>query len=260
MNVEMLCKAFCDELLVREVPAGLAVSTGYDWMGEPLGFYIVGPDRAGLYRVEDDGTLMPMIEASVSSLDSPTRASALDEMLIEYGARYEEERGELTTGPLREEQVPRAAMSFVGLLLRLQDLVLLTPERAASTFREDATRAIRDAIGKRATIRENESISPIVEFPADMILEAVGHSPVAIYLAMSDQRVLEAVVAQMSALYEARVSCSVIALLEKPSSIGSKMLRYAANRLTALPIFEGDSQTAVQRIEREVLGQAGTVH
>ena len=260
MNVDLLCKAFCDELLVREVPAGFAVSTGYDCMGEPLGFYIVGPDDVGLYRIEDDGTIMPMIEALISNLDSPTRAGALEEMLNEYGARYEEDRRELTTGPLREEQIPQAAMSFVGLLLRIQDLVLLTPERAESTFREDATRAIHKTIGERATIRENESISPIVDFPADMIVEAVGQPAVAIYLVMSDQRVLEAVVAQMSALYEAHVNCSVIALLEKPTSISNKMLRYAANRLTALPIFEGDNDFAVQRIEREVMGQARTIH
>jgi len=260
VNVEMLCKAFCDELLVRKVPAGLAVSTGYDWMGEPLGFYIVGPDNAGLYRIEDDGTIMPMIEACVSNLDSPTRATALEQMLTEFGAQYEEDRKELSTGPLKEQQIPRAAISFVGLLLRLQDLVLLTPERAESTFREDATRAIHNSLGSRANIRENESISPNVDFPADMVIEATEYPPVAIYLVMSDQRVLEAVVAQMSAVYEAHVPCSVIALLEKPTSISSKMLRYAANRLTALPIFEGDNETAVQRIEREVLGQARTVH
>ncbi len=239
---------------------GLAVSTGYDWMGEPLGFYIVGPDNSGLYRVEDDGTIMPLIEASVSDLAAPTRAEALESMLNEFGARYERDRGELTTLPLREEYVPRAAMKFVGLLLRLQDLVLLTPERAASTFREDASRAIRDKIGGRAVIREDESLSSGIEFPADMIIEAEGHTPVAIYLAMSEQRVLQAVIAQMSALYEVETPCSVIALLERETSISGRTLRYAANRLTALPIFEGDNQAAVQRIEREVLGQDQVIH
>ena len=224
-------------------------------MGEPLGFYIVGPDRSGLYRVEDDGTIMPMIEASVSDLSTQTRAEALESMLNEFGARYEKDRGELTTLPLREEHVPQAAMKFVGLLLRLQDLVLLAPERAASTFREDASKAIRDRIGKRAFIREHEPISPGIEVPADMIIEAKDHAPVAVYLATSEQRVLQAVVAQMSALYEAEVSCSVIALLERETSISGRTLRYAANRLTALPIFEGDHRAAVQRIEREVLGQ-----
>ena len=260
MNTETLCKAFCDELSVREVPAGLAVSTGYNWMGEPLGFYIVGPDSSGLYRVEDDGAIMPMIEAAVSDLATPTRAEALETMLTEYGAKQDEDREELTTLPLREEQVPQAAIGFVGLLLRLQDLLLLTPERAASTFREDASNAIRTLIGGRAEIRENDSISPSREFPADMIIETTGRAPVAVYLAMSEQRVLEAVVAQMAALYEAQMPCSVIALLEKETSISRKMFGYAANRLTALPIFEGDKRAAVQRIEREVIGQDKTVH
>lgn len=260
MNKEALCKAFCDEVELREVPAGLAVSTGFDWMGEPLGFYIVGPDPSGRYRIEDDGTTMPLIEAAVADLDTPTRAEALEAMLTEYGARYDEDSGELTTLPLRDNQIPQAAMSFVGLLLRLQDLILLTPERAASTFREDAASAIRAAIGDRANIRENESISPSMEFPADLIIEAAGHAPVAIYLVMREQRVLEAVVAQMAALYEAQIPCSVIALLEKDTSISRKMLRYAANRLAALPIFEGDQRAAINRIEREVLGQSPTVH
>lgn len=257
---EELCKAFCEDLQIREVPAGMAISTCYDWMGEPLGFYIVGPDQSGRYRVEDDGTSMPLIESAVSDLDAPTRAEALQSMLEEYGARYDEDRGELTTLPLRIEEIPKAAISFVGLLLRLQDLILLTPERAASTFREDAAQAIRAAVGDQAKIRENESISPNIEFPADLVIEAENKAPVAVYLAMSEQRVLEAVIAQMAALYEAKVPCSVIALLEKDTSVSRKMLRYAANRLAALPIFQGDQKAAIQRIEREVRGQYPTYH
>lgn len=256
-----LCKAFCDELRLREVPAGLAVSTVYDWMGEPLGFYIVGPDTLGRYTIEDDGTTVPLIEAAVSDLESPTRAEALESMLQEYGAQYHEERGELTTPLLKEEQVPHAAMNFVGLLLRLQDLILLTPERVESTFREDASKAIHQALGKRARIREREAISPRIEFPADLIIEAPGRVPVVVYLAMSEQKILEAVIAQMAARHEAHIDCAVIALLDSDTSVSRKILRYAANRLTALPIFEGDEEEAIKRIEREVFGaHSDTVH
>ena len=258
---EALCKAFCDELRLREVPAGLAVSTVYDWMGEPLGFYIVGPDTLGRYSIEDDGTTVPLIEAAVSDLEAPTRAEALESMLQEYGAQYHEERGELTTPLLREEQVPHAAMKFLGLLLRLQDLILLTPERVESTFRADARKAIHQALGERARIREKEAILPMIEFPADLIIEAAGRAPVAVYLAMSEQKVLEAVIAQMAAQHEAHIDCLFIALLEKETSISRKTLKHAANRLTALPIFEGDEQQAIKRIEREVFGtHSDTVH
>jgi hypothetical protein len=255
-----LCRAFCSELDIRDVPAGLAVSTAFNWFGEPLGFYIVGPDANGRYRLEDDGTTMPLIEAEGAGLDSQTRAAAFDEMLEEYGASYNEARAELTTVPLSTDDIPRAAMRFVALLLRLQDMVLLTPERVASTFREDAAAAIRKAVGDRALIRERESIAPGIEFPADLILSAPNRVPDAVFLASTEQRVLEAVVAQMAVLYESNTACSVIALLEKDTSISRKMRKHAANRLTAMPIFEGEEGPAVARIEREVLGFKSAVH
>jgi len=258
---EQLCKAFCDQLQLREVPAGLAVSTAFSFSdSEPVGFYVVGPDALGRFRIEDDGNTIPMIEAEGIDLDTTTRQDALDALLTEYGVRYDEEKGELTTLPLSAKQVPAAAFKFVALLLRLQDLVLLTPERAASTFREDATKAIRDALGGRADIRENAPIAPGIEFPADLIIRAGQREPVAVFLAMSEQRVLEAVVAQMAVTYEAHSPCSVIALLEKDSSVTRKMRTRASNRLTAMPIYDGDQRAAIQRIEREVLGRSVTLN
>ena len=156
--------------------------------------------------------------------------------------------------------MPSAAFKFVALLLRLQDLILLTPERAASTFREDATKAIHESLGSRVNIRENEPIAPGIEFPADLILQYPGREPVAVFLAMSEQRVLEAVVAQMAVTYEAHLSCSVIALLEKDGSVTRKMRTRASNRLTAMPIFEGDEKAAIHRIQREVLGRGAILN
>jgi hypothetical protein len=255
-----LCRAFCSDLHFRKVPAGLAVSTAFNVGPEPLGFYIVGPDMLGRYRIEDDGTTVPLIEAAGADRESQTRADAFAEMLNEYGADYIEDRGELTTSPLVAEDIPAAAMKFVALLLRLQDMALLTPERALSTFKEDASLAIKKAIGTRATIRENESIAPGVEFPADLIIKAEDRDPVAVFLAATEQRVLEAVIVQLAALYEAHFPCSVIALLEKESAVSRKMLTHASNRLTALPIFRGEERVAITRIEREVLGFEGVMH
>jgi hypothetical protein len=256
-----LCKAFCDHLRIREVQAGLAVSTAFSFSDcEPIGFYVTGPDALGRFRIEDDGTTIPLIEAEGIDLDTTTRQEALVALLTEYGAQYDPVRGELTTPPLTAAQVPSAAFKFVALLLRLQDLILLTPERAASTFREDATKAIQTTLGSRATIKENEPIAPGIEFPADLIIQSPGRDPVAVFLAMSEQRVLEAVVAQMAVTYETHLSCSVVALLERDSSITRRMRTRASNRLTAMPIFEGDEKAAIQRIEREVLGRRATLN
>ncbi len=258
---DQLCKAFCDQLAVRNVAAGLAVSTALTLAtGEPLGFYIVGPDPAGQYRIEDDGTTIALIEAAGIDLETKARKDATAALFDEYGATYDPEHGELTTLPIRLDDVPRRALQFTALLLRLQDLRLLTPERAASTFREDAIRAIRLAIGDRATVSEDRSPAHGIEFPADLLIEAPQRPPVAVFLAMSEQRVLEAVVAQMAVLYEAKAECSVIALLDRDSSVSRRMLRHAANRLTAIPIFEGDEQAAIHRIQQEALGRRALLH
>ncbi len=258
---DQLCKAFCDQLSVRPVPAGLAVSTALTLAsGEPLGFYIVGPDQAGEYRIEDDGATIALMEASGIDLETKARSDAIGALYEEYGATYDPERGELTTPPIPVGDVPRRALQFTALLLRLQDLRLLTPERAARTFREDAIRAIRSAIGDRAAVSEDRSPAHGIEFPADLLIEAPHRAPVAVFLAMSEQRVLEAVVAQMALTYEARADCSVIALLDRDSSVSRRMLRHAANRLTAIPIFEGDELAAVHRIEQEALGRKASMH
>ena len=258
---EKLCTAFCEQLEIREVGAGLAVSTGFALSsGEPLGFYIVGPDAVGRYRLEDDGTTIPMIEAAGIDLDVQTRQDAVDAMMSEYDASYDADRGEIRTAVIAESEIPAAALKFVALLLRLQDLILLTPERITSTFREDAAQAIKTALLGRAVIKENEPIAPGIEFPADLIVEAPGRDPVAVFLAMTEQRVLEAVVAQMAAVYEAGSACSVIAMLQKDSSVSRKMRQHAGNRLSALPIYEGDERAAIQRITNEVLGRQPTFH
>jgi len=97
---EDLCKAFCNQLRIREVQAGLAISTAFSFSDcEPVGFYVVGPDALGRYRIEDDGTTIPLIEAEGIDLETTTRQEALTALLTEYDTRYDAERGELTTPP-----------------------------------------------------------------------------------------------------------------------------------------------------------------
>ena len=252
---EELCEAFCNELVLREVPGGFAVSTVFNGIGgEPLGFYVLGPDNTGLFHLEDDGTTLPLIEAEGADLASPTRRDAFSTMLEEYAALHNEDLAELHTLPVDSNQIPHAALKFVALLLRIQDMVLLTPERALSTFREDAMRAIKETLDGRAEIKENEPIVPEVEFPADAVIQAPGRRPVAVFLASNGQRVLEAVIAHMATTLERHVDCSILALLESDSSAGTKIRRYATNRLTALLIFEGERKSALMRIQQEVLG------
>ena len=77
-----LCAAFCHDLNVTVVPAGLAVGTAFQKSdGDNIEFYIIGPDAAGLYRVQDDGGTVPYLEACGADLGIDARAEAFNEIL-----------------------------------------------------------------------------------------------------------------------------------------------------------------------------------
>lgn len=258
-----LCRAFCDEISVKDVPLGLAVSTAFRRSdGDAVGFYVVRDQvRVGLSRLEDDGTTVPYLEACGVDFDTQTRATAFHELLAEYGAEYDEDEAVIRTRAMREEDLPRAAMRFVALLLRLSDFLLLRQEHVESAFKEDAAKRIKELIGDRARIEEGEPVSPrLKEVEPDLVIRANGRNPVAVFLANSSQRVNDAIFLQMAALYEAKQPVSVIALLEKESSISRELRQRAANRLTTVPVFTGDEEAAIQRIEREVVGTDRTIH
>lgn len=258
-----LCRAFCDEISVKEVPIGLAISTAFRRSdGDAVGFYVVrDKSRAGFARLEDDGTTVPYLEASGVDFETQTRAVAFQELLVEYDAEFDDDEAVIRTRTMRENDLPRAAMRFVALLLRLSDFLLLRQEHVESAFKEDAAKRIKEAVGDKARIEENEPVSArLKEVTPDLVLRAGSRNPVAVFLANSAQRVNDAIFLQMAALYEAKQPVSVIALLERETSISRELRQRAANRLTTLPVYTGDEEAAIQRIEREVVGTDNTIH
>lgn len=260
---EELCRAFCNEISVRDVPAGLVVSTAFRRAdGDPIEFYVVkDATLPGFARLEDDGKTVPFLEACGVDFDTQTRAKAFEALLTEYVAEYDSTEAIIHTPSLREADLPRAALRFAALLLRLSDFLLLTQEHVESTFKEDAVKRIRERVGDRATIAEGEPVSSqLTEVTPDLVLRGKGRAPVAIFLGQNPQRVYEAIFLQMAALYEAKQDVAVIALLEEESSVSREMRQRAMNRLAAVPIYRGDELAAIQRIEREVVGAAATLH
>lgn len=256
-----LRRAFCDEITVREVPAGLAVSTAFRRAdGDAITFYVVrNRQMPGFAHLEDDGENIPSLEAAGVDFETQTRVKAFADLLSEHGAEFDEDESVIRTGDMPEGELPRIAISFVALLLRLPDFLLLTEEHVQSAFREDAIKRIRHAIGSRAVISEDAPVSPhLAEVTPDLVLTAEGRPPVAVFLAQTAQKVNDAIFLHMAAEYESHEPISVVALLEVEGSATKSLRQRAANRLAAVPIYRGEEDVAVQRIVREAVG--ATVH
>lgn len=253
---EELCKAFCDDIRVRDVPFGLAVGTGFDTpSGDPIGFYVSKPDAQGLYRIQDDGATIFNLEAQGADIGIATRAEIFRSLLDEYGFEYDADEHLLQSPPIQHEEIAKKALNFVALLLRIQDIAFLVKERAASTFKDEVTRQLTERLKGRATIERNVPIAPkLVETPADLVMRAANRIPVALFLATSDNDLSEAIITKLLARHEANVDCSIIALIDTEKSVSKKKVQLAKNRLTAVPEYRGDEDAALDRIVEEVVG------
>jgi hypothetical protein len=253
-----LCEAFCDGVLVREMKNGFAIRTPYDDLkGEPLAFYAIGPNEDGLFRIIDDGTTVPFLEASGVSLESETRFSAFTGILQEYKASYSEGERQIYMPSLRRDMLAGASLRFMALLLRVQDLALMTPDRVESTFRDDVMEKLRERFQKEADFRENEPVNADLHSAIpDVVIQAQKKQPVAVFVATSGQKIQEAVYLYLIANYEFQMMIRVVAILEgDQSNIPFKLRQRADNYLDAVPRYAGDERATLDRIAREVYGR-----
>jgi hypothetical protein len=251
-----LCKAFCDQIEIRTVEAGLAVGTNFSGLnGDPIGFYVIGPNANGQFRIEDNGATVPILEASGADLELESRAKAFDQLLREHGAEYDFVRGELKISALTSGDVPAAAVRFITLLLRVQDLLLLAQEKVATTFREEAVRRITETIGDRAQVAIRACIDEkLKDFPADVVIRPKGRPPVGIYLVLQDAQMMAAMIVQTEAEHKYRIPCKVVALMEDYDSVTQGTFRAAMNRVVPLR-YRGEESTALSRIYRETFDE-----
>jgi hypothetical protein len=257
---DQLCKAFCDGLHVSNVPAGLAVRTPFLAQdGDFIGFYVRNLEEG--YRIEDNGLVLPVLEADGLDFRSGSRSEAMAELLGEYAVVLDPDERRFAIGGLTENEVPSAAMRFVAFSLRVRDFALMTEARIVSSFRDDVKKLLSEGVSTRAEITERAPITPnLTDFPADFVLRADGQRPVGVYLATGDAQVMEAAAVQMRAEHETKEDCAVIALVEHGRALTGSVRRFAGNRLTALTEFRGDEIASIQRIVREAIGQDTAIH
>jgi len=255
---ESLCQAFCESLEVNQIPAGLAVGTPFQRSdGDKVGFFLVQGDGSR-WRLEDDGLSVPLLTASGVNIETGQRSEEFTQLIDECGVVYDPENGELRTDWLDEATVPQAAFKFVTCLLRIQDLLLLQPKRIATTFRDDALKAITERFQGRAEMSFEEPVVPsITDIPADVVICANGRPPLGVFIATSDSRVWQAITARTTAIYQFNEECKIVALFEyERAGLPERTQQQARNRLDAAPSFRGDPHGAMQKLAEEAFDLA----
>jgi hypothetical protein len=182
------------------------------------------------------------------------RAKVFQTLLEQGRIEFDEASRELRTGWLAEADVPAAAMRFVALLMRVASLSSTTPEMVSANFRDDAIARIKAELSRDFVISEDQPVDTnLAEFEPDVVLTAEGKNAVAVFIAVSDQRIYEAILMQMTAKHEVRASVAVVALMDRENSklTTRKMRQRARNRLAAAPEFYGEESIAVHRIAEE---------
>jgi hypothetical protein len=251
---QLICDAFCTSLEFRQVPAGYAVSTPYENSdGDPLLIYFIRDERQR-WRLEDDGTQIPLLEANGVALGSGARAEAFASLLDEYGAFYNKDSCTLFSPPMLEAELGTASVRFLGLLLRLQDLALmLNPATVRNTFKADAIAALHRSFDGIAEVIEQSEFSPELSgHDVDVVIRAHEKPPVAIYFGTQEERALQALVLKMEAEKYRNIAGSVILMLEraKENPIKGATLSLAMARLDAVVSFRESELDTMQRISR----------
>ena len=251
---EQLCRAFCAQLHVEELPTGWAVVTPYSHPdGDPVMFFIM-KTALGKVRIEDDGAQIALLEAEGINLNvSSPRGQALDAILSQYGGWRDVEAGLIHTDEMDVADAPSASLQFMALMLRVHDLALLSPDRVRKTWQEDARRDIHAAFDGVATVEDDATVSPKLSgFPADTLIRAEGRPPLAIFMATNDAKGLQALVLKMELERYQSVPCNVVLLVEraKDNPLREPTYAHAQSRLDGVLTYRGAEQEAMAALHR----------
>ncbi|MCE2737271.1 MAG: DUF1828 domain-containing protein [Rhodobacter sp.] len=261
---QRICKAFCAEVRVNQFRGGFGVSTPFAdaLTGDPIGFYVVGPQPGHKFKIMDDALTVARFESEGATLDSKQRMANFQEVLSIYGGSYDEDSGEIAIPDVMESELERKALDFMALLLRLQDMTQQTQERSKNVFADDVAKTLAGLAVDGLSVVAGVPVFPDnKEVIPDFVLRRSGYDkPLALFLAKDNEKLWQAMHLQMTAEYEIKKPVSIVVLLESGSTGSQKMRDKASNRISALTNWRGDEGAAINRILRELEVQPHNVH
>jgi len=258
---ESLCKSFCADLSVKQLPSGFAVTTTLrDAVSDPIACFIEREN--GGWFMADDGQFLADTVARGIDIGTGSRKDFLDRILRPVGAWCDLTNYEIRTEANQTVPTPERILSFVTALARARDVTFWSRERIKSTFKDDAYKAIVDRLGGMAEIhRSAPADSTLVEFPADAIVRPLSSTGAdalvtAVFFVQALDTLNEALMLWMEARQLHR-PVRVAALVEDGTiNLSSYKAQRAFNRIDTTAFFRGDEAAAIDRIEHLALRAA----
>jgi len=257
MNAERLrkelCRAFCSELSVNTVPAGLAFSGVFeDLNGDRVSGYLIR-DRELPY-LSDDGSFLSDLESSGVDVLGGTRAKFLAGVLSSANAFVDPDTLTIRTPDLGSEPSPLDITKFLTALVRAQDVAFWSKERIKSTFADDFFSALNARVSNFAKLEKNAPISgQLADFPADILLDPRdGGVPLALFLAQTVERLNEATLLAQEMKIRGIRDAKIAAVSETGDglSFANRKVARALNRIEGLIVYRQDEDAALDRIVR----------
>jgi len=254
---EQLCQAFCRDITVKAVPAGLAVSGSFeDVVGDPIRCYV--EQYAGGWRLADDGQFLADLDGRGINRRQGPRADYLAQIFASAGAGVGEDGLQIATSVQAQPPLAGEIIQFLSALTRARDVMFWSRERIKSTFKEDVFHAMEERLSGKATLERASFVEPSLrDFPADVIITPkgmVGAPRTAVFLAQSTEPLGDALLLWQELRLRGRSDIRVAAVVESGSvSNAALKLQRVINRIDAVTFFSGDEDAAIERIERTAL-------
>jgi Domain of unknown function DUF1828 len=257
MKLKEICTALCSGLAMREVPIGYAIKTPFQTPdGDAIGIYVRREkDNPGWLRLEDDGGTIASLEEDGVSLSVETRSEALGVLLKQYDAHLDDCAAVIHTDYLPEERLPANFAKFMALLLRVQDLRMLSQERVREFFKDDVRALVEKYFSGRVEIFEDEKPNNILpDYVADFVLKAPTGETLALFAASSETKALEALLLWQEVSRRNIPKIHSMAIFEgaKPQRIKSRTMSRLMNSEVLLGTMEGDTWELARKMAQNL--------
>lgn len=247
---DALCRLFCTEVHVGEVPAGLAFSLPIrDEIGDRIGAYLM-KDRGAPY-LADDGMFLGELEARGIDPLRGSRREFLDRTLRSAGAYIDDETLEIRTHPMEDEPDVETVVRFLSALSTARAVQFWTREVVRSTFIEDATAEFRRQFENVAEVLPHAAAATsLTDFPADILLKPRGEGLLtAVYLVQNLERLTEALLLKQESRIRLPGQMRVTALVEDLDTLPrSHRAQRVINRIDGVTYYRADEAAAVEKI------------